>query len=199
MQQYKIRSRKLKGYALLTYEDDRLKTFKMDFKEDLNSQQWEKLCKYLPYRPNAVDLLEGLGFEVEEIKKTGDQEHYDKIKLWCSAYKSKHPKAYVISAKEKGMLRQVEVTQERITAFMECDEWWSKPKTIGNYVARVNELNDYLAREANPASRFPNEWSLEAERKCKTGPELMAFRAHLRNLGLRPVKHEITQQVIKWE
>jgi hypothetical protein len=177
-----------------SYEFGHLTRLEMDINETLNAEQVKKLPSLLPLTEEAVAALPKGKFEVE---KQGAAQ--DKAGAWCKVYNARMPAHYRLSGKEIGQLKNVKVSEEMVTAFMDCPEWWANPKSVGNYVARQNELAAWMAvkPETVPTKNWPEEWSESYEAKL-SGPELSAWWQHLRSQGLRPVKNRLGK-VIKWE
>lgn len=201
MHQYKIKSpsKKFKGWMILTYQDGHLTGWERSKLCQLTEPQKAALLTCWPWLETNLEALAAKGLSVEKIEKTAVQKVGDKVALFCSVYNKFNEGNYKVLKSEGLLMAQIEVTADLVKAYMLCNEWWANPKSIGGFVKNINAIRSLLQNQGKPKSSFPNEWSLEAERNCKTGPELMAFRTHLHSLGLRPVKHEVTKQVIKWE
>jgi len=71
-------------------------------------------------------------------KKISSQKQ--KIALWCQLYKMRYGNDYKVTAREAGMLKNVQLTQELITRFFDSKEWWAKEKTIARLTSNYNEL-----------------------------------------------------------
>lgn len=91
-----------------------------------------RIIEQLNEEPTEIE-----GCRVRELKVNAQKQ---KIALWCQLYKMQYGNDYKVTPREAGMLKNIEVTQELVTGFLNSGEWWAKEKTIQRYTSNYNEL-----------------------------------------------------------
>jgi hypothetical protein len=180
MSNYLIKSHKGVLEMAAEYDDGGfLKRLEIAIKQPLNAHQIEKMAQILPWTENHLLELKEKVFTVEAMPASSS-----KVAQWCQAYKAAKGLAYKVSDRDAGMLKKAKVSPELLQAFFDCKEWWSEPKSVGNYVARQNELADFMAHGAPKVNtpQYPDSWSHELERKYE-GETLYGYYRHLKSLG----------------
>lgn len=132
-------------------------------------------------------MYPGMEWEYQQLSlillKKVDQQN-DKIALFCKFYEKYCGIKYKISRSEVGMIKGVEVTENLLTTYFQCDEWWAKVKSVTFYVKNYNEIR---ALSSGKKSQYPNYWS-KSFADGLTGEKLSEYWKHLRELGLKPIK-----------
>jgi hypothetical protein len=190
MKIYQYESPKLGAVLVLVYKWGLLYSYELHYRYKLKPHQVEALKARLPfYEEELYDCMYKLGFQ-PQAQKPKVQTQKEKIALFCQRYKeATEGLTYKVSKQEVGMIRGVEVNRELLDAFFESNEWWADPKTIERYVRYFNKVQEVAYdRSAAPAQkRWPDAYDAKLARRLEP-QELEAYYAHLRELGLRPVK-----------
>jgi hypothetical protein len=183
---------------VLTYQDGELTGWERSKLCKLTDQQKAAFLAIYPWAETDLESLPAKGLLVEKIEQKAGQTVNEKVALFCAVYGKYSEDAYKVLKTEGLMLSEIEVTADLVKAYMLCTEWWSKPKSIGGFVKNINAVRRLVASEGKPKNEFPNEWSKEIQNRYE-GQKLQEYWAHLRSLGMKPVRSGITKQVIRWE
>ena len=204
---FNVKSEKLKGYAQFVFIEGSLTELKMNFKEPLNTVQKELFKLNFPFQVQELDQFRKLGFKVVEKNLKKQVDNGLKVALWSKYYgkyvkkkakgANEAPKSYRIMPKEIGMLSHVEVTEEMLQAYFECEEWWCKTKSVGNYVSRINEIELLLSTAGSSTTKHPNKWDRDYFNMLDSAEHADYYR-HLRLMGYTPVKAK-TGHIIDWK
>lgn len=196
MKRYKLTSPKMRGEIVLTYWNGNLTEVELVLIEPLTAQQFNHFIEHLPYLESVL-LSSGAGaLKVEEINEMASN---DKIAMFCRYFFDNMKVKYKVSAADAGKIKNVEVTDKLMEVYFKKTQWWSKTKSISNYVKHFNELRT-LAAGTYPdktVKRWPDEWTASFENSITDMRELNEWYKHLYSLGLRPVYRGT--QCIKWE
>lgn len=185
IREVKVRSkaRVVKGWAVLRFENGALIDIRLRFKGGMTEKQWAAFCGALPQTEEGLAAFAPLGLEV--IEKDGEKsaEMAQRLALWCKLYKLELGAAYRATGKDVAMLAQVPVSAPMITAYLRCDEWWARANSVGEYVARINQVQQ-LSTDGKTAKRYPNGYDRDFDYKLST-EERQKYYAHLHELGWR--------------
>jgi hypothetical protein len=181
----KVRSKRrvIKGWAVLRFENGALTDVRLRFKGGLTDAQWAAFRNALPQTSDGLAAMEPLGLEV--IEKDGEKttDMAKRLALWCKLYRVERGAAYRATGKDVAMLAQVPVTAELITAYLRCDEWWARANSIGEYVSRINQVQQ-LGANGQVVRRFPNDYQRDYDFKLSDEDRRLYYR-HLYDLGWR--------------
>lgn len=204
---FNVKSEKLKGYAQFVFLGEGLSELKLNFKEPLNSNQKELFKLNLPFQVQDLNGFRQLGFKVVEKAMKKQIDNGLKVALWSKHYgryvkkkaqgNNEAPKSYKIMPKEIGMLSNVLVTEEMLQAYFDCEEWWCKTKSVGNYVSRINEIELLLSTKGSSTTKHPNKWDPNYFKTLDNAEHADYYR-HLRLMGYTPVKAK-TGHIIDWK
>jgi len=114
----------------VTYTAGVLTDIKVIWKAD--DPEFIRIMLQLSTEPVAIE-----GCVITEIKIQTEKQ---KIALWCQLYKMAYGTDYKVTQREAGMIKNMEMTQELISAFFSSTEWWAKEKTIQRFTSNYNEL-----------------------------------------------------------
>lgn len=180
---YKLTSDKLDGHLEVAYEDGLLKGFSVDVKPPLNAKQYGVFLGTLNPLEERVKDFEDVGLTVVPvaIDKTND-----KIALFCRLYERFVGVKYKVSRADAGKMKLIKVDEPMLRHYFGSSNFLFRGKySIANLVKYYNELLAEIANYGKPD--FPNGWDANFASKLQ-GPELTAYWAHLRGLGLQPRK-----------
>lgn len=191
--EYKLASEKLDGTIVFTFHGGVLYSILFSINKPLSPAQLQALLSDFPYQEQDVMTIAGIRLAEITPKKKSLGSTQEKIALFCSHY-SKHvigedstPLKYKVSAKDSGMIKGFDVTDQLLSTYFTSDSVLFKNKySIGNYCKFYNQL----VAEANGASKqvsFPNHWDEKLARKM-TGETLSLYFKHLNSLGKKPRK-----------
>ena len=144
---YKSPMRNLK----IAYKNGRL--LSIEILKPISQEQWERACEMIPM--DEADLQ-----RFQEIKRLTANE---KIALWCEMWKEwtlsqasselePDEVAYKVNSKEAGMVKGYEFSEDLIYSFFTHD-FWTKEKTIANYIKHFNEIRFITARGGKRAGK----------------------------------------------
>lgn len=189
---YKLTSDKLDGHLEVAYEKGLLKEFKIECEDVLTPQQYGVFLGTLPHSEERVKDFEGIGLQVVPvaIDKTND-----KIALFCRLYERFIGVKYKASRADGGKIKSIKVDEPMLRHYFASTNFLFKGKhSVSNLVRYYNELLAEIANYGKPS--FPNGWDANFAAKLQ-GPELTAYWAHLRGLGLQPRKDR-QGNVVDW-
>lgn len=115
-----------------------------------------------------------------------------RYRIWCKVYKNATKLSYMKDIAGIKNLKGCELSDEEFEAmakvFMSSNEWWSNPKTLKNFLTRLNELNMKMnGADQKPKSKWPDEFNQKLAERL-TREDLEDYHAHLRSIGLIPHK-----------
>lgn len=182
---YRIKSKKFKGMLFLKYKDGRLD-------EAIMPEEVEGDSITLPLTPSVRQMedksLWGGQATAQEIPMRTARE---KVIMFCTAFKYYRKVHYVAKDNEKANIKHVPVTRELLDIFFQSP---LHHFTIDNYIGRINITRDWLKNglpdKTRGGSAHPSYWD-EAYERNLSGPELTAYRAHLRKLGWKTIHHPV--------
>lgn len=157
---YKARSKKLRGWLTLEFQDTGLLAhFENRLKGGLTPHQIMALRKVLPRHIEELPALEGIGFELEPLAQTsaeredGNSGHdpaHNPVAIWCAGYNAHHAASYKVSKAEAGMLTALGklVAAEVVETYIKCELWWASPKSVANFCKHINQVRELVAKAA---------------------------------------------------
>ncbi len=199
-----LSSKKLQGSLTLIYENGVLKSLTNEFKQPLNAFQEAEIKRILQFNFDQVNELDyaaiGLKSAFQEESNGGQR-----VATFCVAYKQKYGENYLVSRKDGAMLKQLRLKSDLdfgklVGVYLECNEWWASPKSIGGMVSRINELRKWMStpqKDVNTKWHFPDGYSKTREQECKTTEELQAYWRHIRTQGYKKARIGIVETWIK--
>lgn len=204
---YRLRRNTCTGSVKLTYRNGELFGVETTLKNKLTKQyitvqQAKALFRWVGrYIVQESQLADVKAFKVTRLEKAivHNAQAGKNMAIWKKAYQEFFKVAYTHTSRELKLLETIEMTNERVTAYFKCTEWWADRNVIEQFVKVQNELNQHLikAQAGNPeavkaqtgnTSRFPNYWDEDIYNRLK-GQQKNAYGWHLRKQGLIPVKY----------
>jgi hypothetical protein len=205
---FKITASKCPGHMIVVYNNGTFKSILNEFNPPLTEKQLNCILNYIPNNPKeivgmfaaawgnkiTVEPVRAIGAEPEEEATPGYPVN-EKIALWCRFYADYHkddlgqPVKYKTGAAEAGKLKGLPVSPEELTelfdVYFKADEWWSKPKSISNFVKKYNEIRAITYARTPPKSRkFPLPYD-ENTYNSLSFTDKRAYHDYLRESGYR--------------
>lgn len=185
---YKLTSTKLEGYFLISFEDDRLKGFEIEFKEPLTVAQFSYFVSRMPFNEEGLKAYEQLGLSIEQVAAPNE-----KIALFCRIYEKHVGIKYKVSPADSGKIKHVQIDDILLHHYFRSDNFlWKGKYSIANLVKYYNELRADMAQGGK--AKFPDDWQPELIKKLSP-QETMQYYRHLRDTGMQMIK-SATGQVI---
>lgn len=136
---------------------------------------------------SLVEVLTGHGYKVTVTKP--ELAVNERIALFCRLYKHFKGAAYVVTPKESGTMRHIQVDQEMLTFYLDEERmpqnqttWlWRGKQSVSNLYTYQNQVRAAMLQPV--VSKHPNVWSREHYVKLD-GPGITEYMRHLRSLGL---------------
>lgn len=192
---YTLTSPKFDGKIVVMYKSNKLVRMDLEIspQKPLNAGQQKGLMSFVPYQE------EGLLNSAFIVKQETVLSTHAKIKMFCIQYRDHCNLVYQITDSEKRNIKSVKMDDDLLNMYFNCDEFWCKQKNVANYIHNINNILQLQANGGKAKSKYPSEWSEAYERRLPGAKEIEEYRRHLRSLGLKPVKHQASNKVIKWE
>jgi len=174
---YKITASKCPGYMMVIYQEDNFKSVINEFKPPLNEVQLNAILNYIPNDHKSIEAIfaakYGEKVKVEPVKAIGAEQQavpeypvQDKVALWCVHYSNNHkdandnPIKYKTGPAEAGKLKLLAVTPEELDeilqVYFKSDEWFTKPKSISNFINKYNEIRALAySKPVEKKKKFP--------------------------------------------
>lgn len=185
-------SDKLDGHLLVTYDSGLLKELQINIKSELTPQQYGVLLATLSFSEARVRDFEKVGLQV--MLEAGDRTN-SKIAVFCRLYERYVGVKYKVSRADAGKMKYVKVDEAMLAHYFQSTNFLFAGKwSIANLVKYYNELQAEIVRQGKPA--YPSGWDAAFAAKMQ-GPELSAYWAHLRELGLKPIRDR-QGNVVDW-
>jgi len=205
---YKITAGKAPGYMMLIYQDNYFKSVLNEFKPPLKNKQLTFILSIIPNDMEFVDELfkqakayltitkvAAIGAEpaLQPASNEGAKDFpvNEKIAMWCNFYAETHKDElgqdikYKTGPAEIGKLKQLVVTADELlllfTVYFKSDEWWSKPKSVSNFINKYNEVRA-LAYAKPKEKTYPLPYDELFYLKADT-MEKRAYHAYLKQNG----------------
>lgn len=189
MSKYRIALKKeTTGQILVVYEGGFLKSIILDAKEPGQLTSFGFLMEKLPYDEAGVST------SILRLEPVSEKAAFEKIRLFCAAYKTYCLTSYTISKAESGMIKGFTVTEPLLKVYFESTEWWAKVKSVTNYCRYINEIKRVAT--VGTGRKFPNGYDRAFATKLPVA-DLPDYWKHLRELGFKP-KYNGTGELIDW-
>lgn len=187
---YKLTSSRLDGHFLISFEDERLKAFEINFKQPLSFQQLSHFLSRLPFSEAGISALEEIGLKADKVAAPNE-----KIALFCRIYEKHVGIKYKVSAADSGKIKQIQIDEAMLHHYFRSDNFlWKGKYSIANLTKYYNELRAEIAK--GPASGHPDRWDKDYFTKLKTD-QIPSYYAHLRGLGLTAKKNHVGA-IVDW-
>ncbi|MBB6131355.1 hypothetical protein [Mucilaginibacter lappiensis] len=189
---FKITAPKLDGYMMVIYHDNNFKSVLNEFKPALTEKQLNAILNYIPNDPAQikgifnqaypgkliVEKVHAIGAEPEVkpaepgIAEPSDYPANKKIELFCRLFMEHHkdqlgnPIKYKTGAAESGKMKALVITPAELelllSVYMASDEWFTKPKSISNFINKYNEIRVLTYSEPKTKTKnFPLPYDQE--------------------------------------
>ncbi len=140
------------------------------FKEPANDSNAMRLFAHLHgAEADIIKRLEQIDGKVSKIKIQSQQQ---KIALWCELYKMQYGIAYKVTRADAGRVKNIELTQELITAFFKSKEWYANEKTIGRYSTNYNDIKRRLLEQNTQSSSSKKATNYGANRQSNSNQQV---------------------------
>lgn len=181
----------MNGHFLISFENDRLKAFEINFKEDLTVAQFSYFLSRLPINEEGLKAYEELGLTIERTAATNE-----KIALFCRIYEKHVGIKYKVSASDSGKIKTIQVDENLLGHYFRSENFlWKGKYSISNLVKYYNELRADIIQGGKP--KHPDQWDAEYFRKLKTD-QISDYYRHLKSLGLKVIK-DGTGRILDWK
>lgn len=151
---YKLSSARLSGYLLITYQNGNLKSILTELKEPLKEVQWFHISSIVTPTHDKFNIaeLKKLLLTVEQIDAADDEPQTPelslpantRIALFCQYYKKQFNQKYTATKTDGGKLKNTPISQAdfepMLKCYMESKEWYLQPKSIANFIGKINEI-----------------------------------------------------------
>ncbi|MBD3748961.1 MAG: hypothetical protein IE931_05650 [Sphingobacteriales bacterium] len=189
---YQVSSAKLSGHLIITYFNGHLKRIESELKEPLTEQQWYWISSVITpeHKDFRIAALEKLNLKVKVLMaKTSEPSEMiptnEKISQFCAAFEKKFSIKYKATKTDGGKFKALPLGRDEFEAllnlYMQSDEWYLKPKSIANFIGKINELR-LLFKAPAAASKFPIPYDREYDQRL-TQDKRNEYYAALRAAG----------------
>ncbi len=181
---YELTSEARQGAARLTFEDQHFIAVEIEFKPPLDAEKTHQLLRALPAVEINIHHLTRLGLTLKKVANPIAPN--EKLALFCRVYEKHKGLKYKVSAADSGKIKQINPTEEQLHAYFRSENFLFKGKqSIANLVKYWNE---FRADQAGAGKKqYPNDWQPDLLKKLSP-QETIHYYAHLKSLGLEPVK-----------
>ncbi|MEZ2337668.1 hypothetical protein AB6735_18625 [Mucilaginibacter sp. RCC_168] len=184
MSNYTLTSDRLNGHIELQYKEGLLTCILIAVKEPLNERQFNSIVSSVTQKESDIQQLLTLGLNITETLPTNK-----KIDLFCRLYEFYKKVKYIVHPADTGKIKLIRIDEPMLTAYFTSDNFIFKNKhSISNLVRYYNELRAEIAQGSS--SKHPNHWSKTHEVGLDEAG-LREYWAHLRGLGLTPVRDRV--------
>jgi hypothetical protein len=209
---YKLTGTKIAGYFIITYINGCLKSVLNEFKEPLNETQWWHIISLVPVNAAKfkTEPFKAVGLQVElnpndapaETENATESAQPNRVALFCMYYKRAFSQAYTATRADGAKLKALPVSavnfEPLLKAYFASTEWYLTPKSIGNFVGKINEIK---LLQSNPnalvkKTKFPIPFDAGYNNTLDQGKRQEYYKA-LREAGYR--YRDIPGRGGKWE